>query len=87
MHTTHTPGHSPGSMVLFVDGQVTGKKFGDGAGLLISGDTIVPGSCGRLDLPDASADRCVFATPNPVRLFRPITVTVYAYPLRRTDYG
>lgn len=57
IHTTHTPGHSPGSMVLFVDGQVTGKKFGDGAGLLISGDTIFPGSCGRLDLPDASADR------------------------------
>ena len=55
----HTPGHSPGSMVLVVDGPaVAGSKWAPKpAGLCVSGDTIFPGSCGRLDLPDASAGR------------------------------
>ena len=53
---THTPGHSPGSMVVFVDGNQPGRP-GNGAGILVSGDTIFPGSCGRLDLPDADAGR------------------------------
>ena len=54
----HTPGHSPGSMVLVVDGAaVAGSKWGTPAGICLSGDTIFPGSCGRLDLPDASAER------------------------------
>jgi glyoxylase-like metal-dependent hydrolase (beta-lactamase superfamily II) len=30
---------------------------GGGAGIVVSGDTIFPGSCGRLDLPDADKDR------------------------------
>mmetsp|Transcript_34205 Transcript_34205/g.86082 ORF Transcript_34205/g.86082 Transcript_34205/m.86082 type:complete len:387 (-) Transcript_34205:27-1187(-) len=52
----HTPGHSPGSMIVVVDGAQQGDP-GAGAGLVVSGDTIFPGSCGRLDLPDASAER------------------------------
>ena len=55
---THTPGHSPGSMVVFVDGNQPGRP-GNGAGILVSGDTIFPGSCGRLDLPDADAGRAL----------------------------
>ena len=30
---------------------------GGGAGIVVSGDTIFPGSCGRLDLPDADKER------------------------------
>ena len=46
-------------MVLVVDGPaVAGSKWAPKpAGLCVSGDTIFPGSCGRLDLPDASAGR------------------------------
>ncbi len=40
----HTPGHSPGSCCLF---------FSDD-GILISGDTLFKGSCGRTDLPGGS---------------------------------
>ncbi|MDA9097971.1 tetratricopeptide repeat protein [bacterium] len=75
--TLHTPGHSPGSMVLFVDGKVTGQKHGNGAGLLISGDTIFPGSCGRLDLPDASIDRMFDSL---ARVAREINDAVDVYP-------
>lgn len=52
----HTPGHSPGSLVVCIDGEQRGAP-GNGAGVVISGDTIFPGSCGRLDLPDASVER------------------------------
>ena len=56
MKFIHTPGHSPGSMVVVVDGNQQGAP-GGGAGLVVSGDTIFPGSCGRLDLPDADVER------------------------------
>lgn len=36
----HTPGHTPGSQCVLVDG-----------GRLLTGDTLFPGSCGRMDLP------------------------------------
>ena len=49
----HTPGHTPGSMCLYVDG----GGVGDGRGLLISGDTLFVGSCGRMDLHDCDSDR------------------------------
>ena len=49
----HTPGHSPGSMLVVVGEEYTR----DGKGLCVSGDTIFPGSCGRLDLKDASRDQ------------------------------
>jgi hydroxyacylglutathione hydrolase len=39
----HTPGHTPGSMCLLVDGK------------LITGDTLFVGNCGRTDLPGGSS--------------------------------
>jgi len=43
----HTPGHSGGSVCLML------QTSDDVAHLLCTGDTIFPGSCGRLDLPDS----------------------------------
>ena len=45
----HTPGHSPGSMCI----RITNDD--DGTDVLITGDTVFPGSCGRLDLPGSDA--------------------------------
>ena len=45
----HTPGHSPGSMVVLV----SDREQGDDPLFLISGDTLFPGSCGRVDLPES----------------------------------
>ena len=39
------PGHSPAGTVVVVDGEAA-----------FAGDTIFPGSCGRLDLPGSSVD-------------------------------
>lgn len=44
----HTPGHSGGSICISVLPQGAPKPIA-----LIVGDTIFPGSCGRLDLPDS----------------------------------
>ena len=41
----HTPGHSPGSMVLLVSDPHTGQQH------LLSGDMLFAGSVGRIDLP------------------------------------
>jgi hydroxyacylglutathione hydrolase len=41
----HTPGHSPDSMCILVDGK------------LMTGDTLFVGECGRTDLPGASAEQ------------------------------
>ena len=49
-----TPGHTPGSMCLFLD-----PRFGSdaaGAPLLISGDTLFCGSIGRTDFAGGSMD-------------------------------
>ncbi|MDA7959719.1 MAG: MBL fold metallo-hydrolase [Nitrosopumilus sp.] len=43
LRVMHTPGHSPDSMCLLGDG------------LILSGDTLFVGSCGRVDLPGGSA--------------------------------
>ena len=43
----HTPGHTPGSQCIHIE-----RPEQD---ILISGDTLFIGSCGRLDLPDCSA--------------------------------
>jgi len=48
----HTPGHSPGSCLVVCRDEYAK----DGRGWCISGDTIFPGSCGRLDLKDSSRD-------------------------------
>ena len=44
-----TPGHSPGGMTLVA-------AVGGEDRLVLTGDTIFPGSCGRLDLPGSSVD-------------------------------
>jgi glyoxylase-like metal-dependent hydrolase (beta-lactamase superfamily II) len=41
----HTPGHSPESMCVVIDGKV-----------LLTGDTLFIGECGRVDLPGGSAE-------------------------------
>ena len=49
LRVLHTPGHSPGSMVMVAS--VDGENR-----LAVTGDTVFPGSCGRLDLPGSSVD-------------------------------
>jgi hydroxyacylglutathione hydrolase len=44
VHVLHTPGHSPGSIVLVMDG------------VLLTGDLLFAGSIGRTDLPGGSDD-------------------------------
>eukprot|EP00667_Euglena_gracilis_P013920 EG_transcript_14405 len=61
LHTIHTPGHTPGSMCLYVNpatvsppatGTTSPRAAVDSkAGVLITGDTLFVGSCGRTDLP------------------------------------
>ena len=48
----HTPGHSGGSVCVCVRPKDGGEPV-----CLMSGDTIFPGSCGRLDLPDSSKEQ------------------------------
>lgn len=47
----HTPGHTPGSMCIYIE-RIPGQEE---EGIVISGDTLFIGSCGRLDLPDCDA--------------------------------
>ena len=47
----HTPGHSGGSVCVCVRPKGGGEPV-----CLMSGDTIFPGSCGRLDLPDSDTN-------------------------------
>ena len=49
LRVLHTPGHSPGSVVLVV-------SAGGAERLILTADTLFPGSCGRLDLPGSSVD-------------------------------
>ena len=51
LRVIHTPGHSPGGMTLIASDGRDGKPR-----LVLTGDTVFPGSCGRLDLPGASVD-------------------------------
>ena len=47
----HTCGHSPGSLcVRVLPTDTASREF------VLTGDTVFPGSCGRLDMPDASKD-------------------------------
>ena len=45
----HTPGHTPGSQCFLVEESAT-------PGVLVSGDTLFLGSCGRVDLPGANPE-------------------------------
>ncbi|CAI7787837.1 unnamed protein product, partial [Closterium sp. NIES-53] len=47
----HTPGHTPGSQCIHIE-----RAPGHDDGVLISGDTLFIGSCGRLDLPDCNRE-------------------------------
>ncbi|CAM6122315.1 unnamed protein product [Calypogeia fissa] len=44
LHFIHTPGHTPGSQCIYI------PRAHDG--ILLAGDTLFAGSCGRLDFPD-----------------------------------
>ena len=45
----HTPGHTPGSQCFLVE-------EADNPGILVSGDTLFLGSCGRIDLPGSNPE-------------------------------
>jgi glyoxylase-like metal-dependent hydrolase (beta-lactamase superfamily II) len=66
----HTPGHSPGSMVI-----VGGDDQGHDS-FVITGDTVFPGSCGRIDLPDSDTDAMYHSLQKVVALL-PDHLTVY----------
>ena len=56
----HTPGHSPGSMVILVSdrgGEDEGGVNPQPPLFMISGDTLFPGSCGRVDLPESDPEK------------------------------
>ncbi|MCH8055466.1 MAG: MBL fold metallo-hydrolase [Deltaproteobacteria bacterium] len=52
----HTPGHTPGSQCFLIDGLSPGEP-----GRLIAGDTLFIGSCGRVDLPNSSAEEMYYS--------------------------
>lgn len=58
----HTPGHTPGSQCFFVD-----SKDGSTAPLVISGDTLFIGFCGRCDLPGGNPEQMYDSLHNKLR--------------------
>jgi len=59
----HTPGHTPGSQCFLVE-------EGERPGVLVSGDTLFLGSCGRVDLPGS----------DPEAMYRSLTGTLKQLP-------
>jgi glyoxylase-like metal-dependent hydrolase (beta-lactamase superfamily II) len=59
----HTPGHTPGSQCFLVE-------EGNEPGILVSGDTLFLGSCGRVDLPGS----------DPEAMYRSLTGTLARLP-------
>lgn len=70
----HTPGHTPGSQCIHVE-----RPEQD---ILISGDTLFIGSCGRLDLPDCNA-KAMYTSLQKKLAALPATTRVYP----GHDYG
>ncbi|KAJ1734635.1 hypothetical protein LPJ61_000965 [Coemansia biformis] len=63
IHFLHTPGHTPGSQCLFVN-----------ECRLFSGDTLFPGSCGRVDLPGGSLQDMVHSLQARLRAIPDATI-------------
>lgn len=61
----HTPGHSGGSVCLCAKASADAKPHS-----LYVGDTIFPGSCGRLDLPDSDKSAMFECVASAARLAR-----------------
>uniref|UniRef100_A0A7S1SD01 Metallo-beta-lactamase domain-containing protein n=1 Tax=Alexandrium catenella TaxID=2925 RepID=A0A7S1SD01_ALECA len=69
LHIVRTPGHTPGSICVFAAPQCLSPRAGLGktplleqttkaeAGMLITGDTLFVGSCGRTDFPGSSQEQ------------------------------
>eukprot|EP00927_Polykrikos_kofoidii_P022072 TRINITY_DN20697_c0_g1_i1.p1 TRINITY_DN20697_c0_g1~~TRINITY_DN20697_c0_g1_i1.p1 ORF type:complete len:366 (+),score=59.62 TRINITY_DN20697_c0_g1_i1:262-1359(+) len=69
LHLVHTPGHTPGSICVFAaprclspratlgESPLNEKLTKADAGLLITGDTLFVGSCGRTDFPGSSPEQ------------------------------
>lgn len=70
----HTPGHTPGSQCVLIERPERG--------ILISGDTLFIGSCGRLDLPDCNAKAMYTSLQEKIAAL-PTTTRVYP----GHDYG
>ena len=51
----HTPGHTPGSQCILIDGN------------LVSGDTLFIGSCGRVDLPGSDPEQMYYSLNQKLR--------------------
>ena len=91
----HTPGHSAGSVCLCVRerapptaGAAGAAGAADKASAVLAGDTLFPGSCGRLDLPDSDVD-AMFDSLQTLRAL-PDATPVYpghAYSGERTTIG
>merc|ERR1712187_230152 len=70
LEVLHTPGHSGGSVCL------TLRSVDGAARLICTGDTIFPGSCGRLDLPDSDTN----AMFDSLELLRKLPDALEVYP-------
>ena len=70
----HTPGHSPGGVCILVTDM--GEEGKGSSTLLLSGDTLFPGSCGRTDLHDGDAMQMYDSLQNKLALL-PDSLKVY----------
>lgn len=63
----HTPGHTPGSQCFLVEEKTN-------PGLLVAGDTLFLGSCGRVDLPGANPEDMYYSLNHTLKLLPDETV-------------
>lgn len=67
LRVIHTPGHSPGSIVIYVPE----------AGILLSGDTIFAGTVGRTDLPGGSEEDLIRSIR---KIYERVPIDTVVYP-------